>query len=74
MDGLMTEDIQAYLSGNIIVLEPKLSSGRMVYYQTMETRTKTLLNLMARQFKRLIKKYPDLQSELGAQLNEILTL
>jgi hypothetical protein len=74
MDILAKEDIHAFVSGNVIVLEPVVGAGKTVYYQTLETRTKNLLNLMGRQFKRLLNKYPDIKAELGAQLYEYLTL
>lgn len=74
MDTLAKEDIHAFVSGNVVVLEPLLAGGRTVYYQTLEARTKSLLNLMSRQFRRIVAKYPDLKAELGTQLYEFLTL
>lgn len=74
METLAKEDMNAYVEGNVIVLEPLLAGGRTVYYQTLEERTKYLLNLMSRQFRRIVTKYPDLKAELGNQLYEYLTL
>jgi hypothetical protein len=62
MATLAKEDIHTFTSGNVIVLEPLLAGGRTVYYQTLETRTKNLLNLMSRQFRRIVTKYPDLKA------------
>lgn len=74
MESLSEEGIFPIVSGNIVVLEPISAGGRTVFYQTLETRTKNLLNLMGRQFRRIVAKYPELRAEVGAQLYEYLTL
>lgn len=74
MESLQTEGVEVMSFNNILVLEPGWGRGRTVYYQTQEARTKNLITLMGRQFKRLIAKYPAIKAELGAQLLEFLTI
>jgi hypothetical protein len=70
---LQRKGTKVYNFNNVITIDGGLS-GRTVYYQTQEAKSKHMIDLLGRQFRALLKKYPHLKSELNAQLLEFVSL
>lgn len=72
-DLLQKKGIQLQIINGVVTID-ELYSGKVIYYLNSEARTKKLLELLSRQFKILLKKFPFLKAQLHAQVLEFASL